>query len=95
MRRFNVGVVIVALLASTALAAAQDNTGHKYHRHHATRQSASAPTAYPGNPADFQGSTTEVAGPHYGRADMAPGGNKLLPSGSDEMNKMYEWRSSR
>jgi hypothetical protein len=101
VRLYKVGMVTAVLLASTAMAAAQNSTGHRYRRHHTVRHAVSVPSEYQARPAEYQGNamgTEPIVGPHYGRAAGGPeyaNGNKLLPSGSDEMNKMYEWRTSR
>jgi hypothetical protein len=95
MRLFNVGVVTLALLASTAMASAQSSMSQKHHvtRHRHTTMMRSEPQ---GNSADFQGNVTEpVAGPHYGRAEGGTSYNRTYPNESDDVNKMLEWKNSR
>jgi hypothetical protein len=94
MRLFNVGVVTLALLASTAVASAQSSMSQKHHvtryRHTMTRSETQ------GNPADFQGNVTEpVAGPHYGRAEGGASYNRTYPSESEDVSKMLDWKNSR
>jgi hypothetical protein len=98
MRLSSVGVVTLALLASTAVASAQNSVSHKY-THHVTRHTTSMPGQIngenQGNPAEFQGNVTEPAGPHYGRSAGGTSYNRSYPSESDDVNKMLDWKSSR
>jgi Tfp pilus assembly protein PilV len=102
MRLLSVGVVGLALLASTAVASAQSSTSQKQTRHHATYHAArhvTRPTAATANenqaPADFQGNVGEPAGPHYGRAAGGTSYNRSYPSESEDVSKMLDWKSSR